>query len=126
MLRRKFRKLYVNIYIPLSLAGYEVRTGNRRARADGETFKDLNITTEYKTSFQTKNKLMSSFTSVLNMVLRFGENLRHVFLKTCEVTFKVLPLPIFLKLLKNLKSGDNNRKRAPDVFHHVDILILCE
>jgi hypothetical protein len=116
----------VNIYIPLRLAGYEVRTGNRRDRADGRTFKGLNITTEYKASFQTKNKLMSSFTSVLNMVLRFGENLRHVFLKKCEFTFEVLALPIFLKLLKNLKSGDNNRKRGPDVSHHVDILILCE
>lgn len=72
LLRRKFRTLCVNIYIPLYLAGYEVRTGNRRARGDGETLNDLNITTEYYTSFYVKNKLMIAFTSVLNMALSFG------------------------------------------------------
>jgi hypothetical protein len=99
--------------MPLCLADYELRTGNRRARGDGETLNDLNITTEYYTSFHVKNKLMIVFTSVLNMALRFAENLRHVFLKACEVTFKVLALSIFLKLLTNLKSGVNNRKRVP-------------
>jgi len=56
---------------------------------------------------------MIAFTSVLNMALRLAENLRHVFLKACKVTFKVLALPILLKLPTNLKSEDNNRKRAP-------------
>ena len=69
---------------------------------------------------------MTAFTFVLNMALRFGENLRHVFSKACEVTFKLLVLPIFLKLLTNLKSGKNNRKRAPGVLRPVEILILCE
>ena len=126
LLRRKFFTLCVNIYTPLRLAGYEVRTGNRRARGDGETLNDLNITTEYYTLFHATNKLMITFTSVLNMALKFAENLRHVFLKACEVTFKQHALSIFLKLLTNLKSGDNNRKRAPDVFRPVDILGLCE
>jgi len=69
---------------------------------------------------------MIAFTSVLNTALRFGENLRHVFLKVCEVTFKLLALPIFLKLLMNLKHGENNRKRAPTVLRPVDILSLRE
>jgi len=55
LLRRKFLTLYVNTYIPICLAGYEVRTGNRRTRGGGETLNDLNITTEYYTSFYAKN-----------------------------------------------------------------------
>jgi hypothetical protein len=35
-------------------------------------------------------------------------------------------LPIFLKSLTYLKSGENNRKRAPIVLRPVDILSLCE
>lgn len=69
---------------------------------------------------------MIAFTSVLNMALRFGESLRHVFLKACKVTFKVLTLPLFLKLLMNLKPGDNNRKRASNLLRPVDILSLRE
>jgi hypothetical protein len=43
--------------------------GNRRARGDGETLKDLNIITKYYTSFHAKNNFMIAFTSVLNMAL---------------------------------------------------------
>jgi hypothetical protein len=64
LLRRKFHTLYVNIYIPLYLAVYEVRTGKRRARGCRETLNDLNTTTEYYTSFHAKNKLMIAFTVV--------------------------------------------------------------
>lgn len=71
--------LYVNIYIRLCLAGYKAHAGNRRARGDGETLNDLDITTEYCTSFHSKNKLVIAFRSVLNLALRFGERLRHVF-----------------------------------------------
>jgi hypothetical protein len=113
LLRGKFPTLYVNIYIPFCLAGYELRTGNRKARKDGETLNDLNITTEYYKLFHTKNKLMFAFTSVLNMALRFGEKLRSVFFKACEVTFKVVALSIFLQLLTNLKSGSITESARP-------------
>jgi len=49
-----------------------------------------------------------------------------VFLTACKVTFKLLALLLFLKLLMNLKSGDNYRKRAPSVSRPVDILSLRE
>jgi hypothetical protein len=120
LLRRKFPTLDV------TFTSCRLRTGNWTARGHGETLNDLNITAEHYTSFHARTKLMIAFTSVLNMALRFRENLRRVFLKACEVTFKVLALSIFLKLLTNLKSGDNNRKRAPHVLRPVDVLSLCE
>jgi hypothetical protein len=116
----------MNIHIHLCLAFYELSTGNRQVREAGETFNDLNITTLYNISFHVKTNRVIAFTSILNLTLRFGENLRHVLFKAGKVTLKVLALPTFLKLFTNLKRGDSTGTNAPDVSLPADILSLSE